>query len=601
MKAMHSLLLLVLLCPSPPLPAQGETSLLVEVGGDGGPAGSLRDRLARAGLDVLPPSPGKRDGVRLILAPGEEEVLENLGLGFRVLQRGRPLKEILGSPDGPPDSRYYTTAEMYTLLGNLEKTYPGLAKRYDITRYTGAPTTHEGRHIFGLKISDHVARDENEPNIALLAEHHAREVNTPVMVVEAAKRLLAGYRSNPGLRAVVDAYEIWIVPIVNPDGCEYVWNRDNWWRKNRRRNPGGSYGVDPNRNYPFRWKKCGYSTRPSSNVYCGPSAGSEPCVQTIMKLSDKRHFQRVLDFHSYGREILFPYSPCTRSIPPAARNLFNSIIASLRSASGYRTRNPSASGEEPEWQWYRRGTLPFLVEVMTSFQPRYSSALTEERTRVWPLVHRWLSIPVPMEGRVKDLAGRPLSAVLRVAGVHFSYGETIRSGGPFGRYALWLAPGTYQVTFSAPGCQPATIRARLVPGKTLERDVTLLPQPALLVKSGTGKIGTTATFTMTAPNDKGLPYFIGAAFGTRPGQKVGTRTFPLNGDALFTASVLLPGIFKGNLGTLDARGRAVMTFPIPPWPSLAGLKFYFAGFTVDQAYPLGVKSISNPLGLTLVK
>ncbi len=604
MKTRHlslPLFFLALLFPPLPLSSQEGTSLLVEVPGDGSPAQVLRARLARAGLDLLPPAPGDQGRIRLVLAPGEEEILENLCLDFRVLRRGRPLEEILGAQDGPPDSRYYTTGEMYALLGNLEKAYPALAKRYDLTAYTGAPPTHEGRHLFGLKISDNVSRDEDEPNVGIFAEHHARELNTQVMAVEAARRLLQGYASNSRIRAFVNHYETWIVPIVNPDGCEYVWNRDNWWRKNRRKNPDGSYGVDPNRNYPFRWKKCGFSTRPSSNIYCGPSAGSEPCVRTIMKLSDMRHFQRILDFHSYGREILFPYSPCTTSIPPAVRSLFNSVISSLRSASGYRTRNPSASGEEPEWQWYRRGTLPFLVEVMTSFQPSYTSALTEERTRVWPLVDRWLSIPVPMEGHVKDLAGRPLAAALRVSGVHFAYGETIRSGGPFGRYALWLAPGTYQVTFSAPGYIPQTVKATLLSGTTLHRDIVLLPEPALLVKSGTGKIGTTASFTMTAPFDRGLPYFIGAAFGTSPGQKVGTRTLPLNGDALFVASILLPGVFKGNLGTLDSKGRAVMTFPIPNWPALAGLTFHFAGFTVDQAYPLGVKTISNAVGLPLTR
>ncbi len=604
--AVPHLVLALLLSPLfpgllPSLPSQERTSLLVEIDCGGIPPALLGSRLARSGLDVLPSGPGRQGPLRIILAPGEEEILQTMGLDFRILRRGRPLKEILASRDAPPDSRYYTTSEMYTLLGNLQKSYPGLARRIDLTQYTGAPPTHEGRHIYALKISDHVSKDEDEPNLAILAEHHARELNTQVMAVETARRLLQGYASNAGIRSIVDSHEIWIVPIVNPDGCEYVWNKDNWWRKNRRRNPDGSYGVDPNRNYPFRWRKCGYSTRPSSNIYCGPSAGSEPCVRTIMKLSDKRHFQKVLDFHSYGREILYPYSPCTRSVPSQVRNLFLSVISTLRSAASYRWRNPSASGEEPEWQWYRRGTLAFLVEVMTSFQPSYTSALAEERTRVRPLVDRWFSLAPPMEGHVKDLAGRPLAAALKVSGVHFSYGETIRSGGPWGRYALWLAPGTYDVTFSAPGYLPLTVRATLVSGRTLKKDVVLLPVPAVLAKSGTGRLGTRAVFTMTAPYDKGLPYFIGAAFGTSPGQKVGTRTLPLNGDALFMASIMLPGVFRGNLGRVNAQGRAVMTFSIPNWPALAGLKFHFAGFTVDQAYPLGVKTISNAVSLTLVQ
>jgi len=40
---------------------------------------------------------------------------------------------------------------------------------------------------------------------------------------------------------------------MNPDGLAYTWSTDNMWRKNRNRNPGGSYGVDLNRNYPIGW------------------------------------------------------------------------------------------------------------------------------------------------------------------------------------------------------------------------------------------------------------------------------------------------------------------------------------------------------------
>ena len=59
---------------------------------------------------------------------------------------------------------------------------------------------------------------------------------------------------------LVNNYEIWIVPLINPDG--YVYDREDpsrFWRKNLRDNNNDNIldscdGVDLNRNYPLGWK-----------------------------------------------------------------------------------------------------------------------------------------------------------------------------------------------------------------------------------------------------------------------------------------------------------------------------------------------------------
>ena len=59
------------------------------------------------------------------------------------------------------------------------------------------------------------------------------------------------------LRNIVDSTEMYFIPCVNPDG--YVYNETTnpngggYWRKNRRNNNDGSYGVDLNRNYGYEW------------------------------------------------------------------------------------------------------------------------------------------------------------------------------------------------------------------------------------------------------------------------------------------------------------------------------------------------------------
>src|SRR5262249_39437001 len=142
----------------------------------------------------------------------------------------------------------------------------------------------------------------------IVACHHAREINTPVVALDAIDRLLNGYGVDPEVTTLVNRYEIWVAPVWNPDGYNYVFTTDNLWRKNRRNNGGGAFGVDQNRNYPFGWTAaCSGSTSPSSDTYKGPSASSEPETQTMTALSNDRNFDKVIDFHSYGRDLLYAY------------------------------------------------------------------------------------------------------------------------------------------------------------------------------------------------------------------------------------------------------------------------------------------------------
>ena len=119
-------------------------------------------------------------------------------------------------------------------MQEIAAAHPEIAQVVDITSTYGAPPTVEGRHLFALKISDNVATDEDEPAMLIVATHHAREISTPVIALEAASRLTAGYGPDPRITAAVDGHEIWIAPVWNPDGYDFVFTANNMWRKNRR-------------------------------------------------------------------------------------------------------------------------------------------------------------------------------------------------------------------------------------------------------------------------------------------------------------------------------------------------------------------------------
>ena len=80
-----------------------------------------------------------------------------------------------------------------------------------------------------------------------------------------AKNLCEKYPTDPDVKMIVDNVETWIIPMLNPDGHNWVFTEDNRWRKNRRDNGGGVYGVDLNRNYDYKWGEVGVSHNPNAS------------------------------------------------------------------------------------------------------------------------------------------------------------------------------------------------------------------------------------------------------------------------------------------------------------------------------------------------
>ncbi|TMQ13887.1 MAG: hypothetical protein E6J90_27575, partial [Deltaproteobacteria bacterium] len=59
---------------------------------------------------------------------------------------------------------------------------------------------------------------------------HAREWIAPMVATCVADRLIRDYDRDPAIRAFVDHTRLWIVPVANPDGYQYSWSSDRYWR-----------------------------------------------------------------------------------------------------------------------------------------------------------------------------------------------------------------------------------------------------------------------------------------------------------------------------------------------------------------------------------
>ncbi|MCA8948419.1 MAG: hypothetical protein KDE27_02890 [Planctomycetes bacterium] len=501
------------------------------------------------------------------------------------------------------DPAYFTVAEIEAQIDAQVAAYPAIAAKVDLSALPGGVRTHENRPIYALKISDNVQLDEDEPAFVIASQHHARELNSPVMTIEAMKKVLQLYATDPTIQAVVDGYELYFVPMVNPDGVNYVWTTYNLWRKNRRPNGGSSYGVDPNRNYPFLWGLCGSSGSTNSETYRGPSAGSEPEVRTMRNLIAHLRPEVYIDFHSYGQDVLRTYAPCA-TVSPTIYNFLETYVEDMRSLLGYSKRDPSGSGEAPEDHWASGGTLSFLIEVMTSFQPSYASAVNEANGIVWPGVRRALTgwRPAVRGHVISSLGSAPLESTITFSPNQFNHGEVTKSRARDGRYGLWLPIGSWNVTWSAPGhvskTLPVTVSSYNAP---IMIDLALEPSGpvATITKSGAGNIGTNVGLTYTSPGDNGSLALFGWSLGTAPGFDLGNqRVIPLNPDFLFTAAVSGNAFFTPTWVALDAAGQANSTLMIPNQTWLIGFTTYMAGITFDPGYQYGIKTWSSAISVT---
>lgn len=206
---------------------------------------------------------------------------------------------------------YFKYQEMLDILDQMAQEHPQIvmAKQPITTTYT----THEGRPVYWLKISDNPNQNEDEPEVLYTGVHHAREPNSLSQMIFYLWYILEHYDSAPEIKYLVDNTEMYFVPCLNPDG--YIYNETTnpggggMWRKNRRDNGDGTFGVDLNRNYGYEWGFDDGGSSPNSNAatYRGPTAFSEPETQMIKDFCLGHNFQIALNYHTFGNLLIYPW------------------------------------------------------------------------------------------------------------------------------------------------------------------------------------------------------------------------------------------------------------------------------------------------------
>lgn len=218
----------------------------------------------------------------------------------------------LGSMGG-----FLTYEEVMAELDSMFQQYPELISE---KQPVNDMTSIEGRPIYYVKISDNPNVDEDEPQVLYNSLTHAREPGGMMVLIFYMYHLLENYDSDPEIQQIVDNTELYFIPVVNPDG--YLYNEETdpngggMWRKNRRDNGNGSFGVDLNRNYGYMWgyDNQGSSGNPWDATYRGTEPFSEPETAIIKEFCENHEFGIAINYHTYSNLWLYTWGyteePC---------------------------------------------------------------------------------------------------------------------------------------------------------------------------------------------------------------------------------------------------------------------------------------------------
>jgi hypothetical protein len=321
------------------------------------------------------------------------------------------------------DGGYHTVRAQFAHLDAVAAAHPDLATVVDYgDSYLKTRNAATGYDLKAICLTHKAAGDcapnpqVSKPRFLLMSQIHAREIVTGDVSWRLIDHLANDYATDSTVATLLNTTEVWVVPIVNPDGVDLVQqggNRPYLQRKNLdgtgcANPPTGSnqLGVDLNRNTVTHWDTTGVTTNKCGQTYPGTRADSEPETGAIEQLfrqlfADQRATGdtaaapattkgAMITLHSYAGMNLFPWGWSNTHTGNDAK--LRAIAAKMSTFNGYRYGQPgeilyNASGTSDDWSYGELGIASFTIELAScgSFTPAYSCT-SSEYTRNLPAI-----------------------------------------------------------------------------------------------------------------------------------------------------------------------------------------------------------------------
>ncbi len=398
----------------------------------------------------LEPASANGNLIRLYLVPKEYELFCKMNIPYQitVADLNQHYRHFWDNQDNPYG--YYTYDQIISIIDSLALNFPSICKKYLMGTSAG------GRQLAILKISDNVALDEPEAEIMFDGGIHGDEVGGPQNIILFARELCLNYGVNSMYTDLIDNREIWLYPMVNPDGRVAMSRYNN-------------YGVDLNRDCGYMWNGEGQSTGAFSQVES----------KTLRKIMLDHQFVIYTNYHS-GTEILsYPWS--YRASAARDYSLFNNLgsvysitsgYGSLQYGQGYNIMY-AINGSTKDFTYGCLGNIGWSIEISNSKQPPASQIMTFYNHNKPAMIEMIKRSDWGISGILTDsITGEPVRASVWINDFYPVYSDP-----EVGDYHKYLLPGSYTVKIQANGYNTRILTNITVPlTGSVEVDAKLVPE-----------------------------------------------------------------------------------------------------------------------------
>lgn len=405
-----------------------------------------------------------KDLVEVHATAEEVAALKDYGLETREIPRTVVRTDGSGqSPKGLGDYHGYdaTTA----LLKSYTNSYPEVCRLISIGR------SEQNRELWALKLTAEPDATSGKPKVRLVGGLHGDEAIAVEMCLYFIDLLATGSITNSRIATLLANTEVWVLPMMNPDG-RTLGTRFN------------ASGYDLNRSFPD-----GGGSGLGNPIFGPPLAvaGRPAEVACLMQFCAEQNFTLAANFHSGSLVVNYPYDDDEMGSvdsPTPDDALFKYV------AKEYSSRNTPmwnsaefaqgivngavwyvVDGGLQDWSYRYLGCNEVTIELSNIKQPpaaQLPQLWNDNRESMLAFVE---TVHSGAKGWITDQAsGQPLRAAVKAMGIeHGTFSDSTD-----GAYHRMLRPGTYHLWFTAPGYASRCISNVLVEaGQTTRLDAKL--------------------------------------------------------------------------------------------------------------------------------
>lgn len=335
--------------------------------------------------------------------------------------------------------QFHSYSEMTAELEEIADNYANITKLYNLG------SSVQDRTIWGLEITDNPNIEENEPEVRICGAHHGNELMSVELPLLLAWYLVENYENNPYIRNLVNNREIWIIPMVNPDGREAT-SRYN------------ANGVDLNRDYGYMWVGEGNS----------PAPFSQPETQSIRDHALDNNFVLSLSFHTSGDIVNYIWN--YKGEPVADNEVVVLLSEQYGSHNGYWVVEGydwyQTRGDTNDFSYGCRGDIDWTIETQNYDIDEAWNLNREAMIEIIDAANMGLSGIV-----TNELTGEPIAATVWVEEVYWP----CFTDPQIGDYHRVLLPGTYTIHFQANGFEEKVYTIQIQANGLYNLNVSLSP------------------------------------------------------------------------------------------------------------------------------